>query len=58
MLFFASLLCTIRPLTPTMSLLEILKTGVGGQEASRRIFDNFRPIIYFDAAKTQLATVL
>ena len=39
-----------------MSLLEILKIGVGGQEASRRIFDNFRPIIHFHALKTQLVT--
>jgi hypothetical protein len=34
-----------------MSLLELLKTGFGGQEASRRIFDNFRPIIHIDVAK-------
>lgn len=36
-----------------MSLLEILKTDVGGQEVSKRIFDNFRPIIHFDGAKTE-----
>jgi hypothetical protein len=40
-----------------MSLLEILKIDVGGQEASKRIFDNFRPIIHFDVTKTQLVTV-
>jgi hypothetical protein len=34
-----------------MSLLELLKTGFGGQEASKRIFDNFRPIIHIDEAK-------
>jgi hypothetical protein len=39
-----------------MSLLEILKTNVGGQEASTGIFDNFRPIIHFHVTKTQLVT--
>jgi hypothetical protein len=28
--------------------------SVGGQEASKRIFDNFRPIIHFHVTKTQL----
>jgi len=37
MLSFASLVSTINPFTLTMSLLELLKTDVGGQEASKRI---------------------
>lgn len=40
-----------------MSLLELLKTGFGGQEASKRIFDNFRPIIHIDVAKGASAMV-
>jgi hypothetical protein len=41
-----------------MSLLELLKTGFGGQEASRRIFDNFRPIIHIDEAKGAISTII
>jgi hypothetical protein len=40
-----------------MSLLELLKTGFGGQEASRRIFDNFRPIIHIGVTKDPRSTM-
>jgi hypothetical protein len=40
-----------------MSLLELLKTGFGGQEGSKRIFDNFRPIIHIDVTKGPSSTM-